>query len=132
MGEIERPASGQLRIGYAERERAAEELAEHMSAGRLEPDEYTDRVGRVYAARYASDLTPLFADLPSIRPAAPPARPTRQPAAFPLRMILIIALIVACVAWVAFVEVPPFFVFPLFWLVLAGRGRTMHGHRGHW
>ena len=123
MGEIERPGSGELRIGYAEREKAAADLAEHLAAGRLEPDEYTDRVGQVYAARTAGDLMPLFADLPSLRPAPAAPRPNRQPSAFPLRMVLIVALVLACVAWVAFIRVPPFFMFPLVWIMLIG-GRT--------
>jgi len=130
MGEIERAGSGQLRIGYAEREKAAADLAEHLAAGRLDADEYTDRVGRVYAARTAGDLAPLFADLPPLRP-APVPRPTRQPSGFPIRMVLIVALILACVAWVAFVEVPPFFIFPLVWIMLAGSGAARR-HRGHW
>jgi uncharacterized protein DUF1707 len=130
MSEIEKAGSGQLRIGYAEREKAAADLGEHLAAGRLDPDEYTERVGRVYAARTAGELTPLFRDLPSLQPVREP-RPVRQAPGFPVRMVLIVALILACVAWVAFVRIPPFFVFPLFWLVFA-RQRAAHGHRGHW
>jgi hypothetical protein len=129
MGEIERAGPGQLRIGDAEREKAAAELGEHLAAGRLDADEYGDRIGQVYAARTAGDLAPMFADLPSLRPVAPPPRPTRQPSAFPLRMLLIVALILACVAWVAFVEVPPFFIFPLVWIMLAGTGARRGPYR---
>ena len=72
MGEIEWSGPGQLRIGNAEREKAATELGEHLAAGRLDADEYTDRVGKVYAARTAGDLAPLFADLPTLQQAPPP------------------------------------------------------------
>ena len=75
MGEIEWSGPGQLRIGNAEREKAATELGEHLAAGRLDADEYTDRVGKVYAARTAGDLAPLFADLPPLHRRRLPDRP---------------------------------------------------------
>jgi hypothetical protein len=59
-----------IRIGTAEREAALQALADHMSAGRLDPDEYGDRVAAASGARFTSDLLPLFADLPS----GPPLR----------------------------------------------------------
>ena len=123
------PAREQLRIGNAEREKAATELGEHLAAGRLDADEYTDRVGKVYAARTAGDLAPLFADLPPLH--AGSASPT-HPAAIGLpgsRCCSSCALILACVAWAAFIQVPPFFIFPLVWIVLAGRGMSRGPHR---
>ncbi len=117
-----------LRIGNAEREQAVAALAEHYSAGRLETDEYTERVGRAYAARYHADLDALFADLPPLAPPAPaqlPARP--RDASRALRVVLIVALIAACAVWVQLTRVPPFFVFPLVWFVLI-RGRR-NGYR---
>uniref|UniRef100_UPI001C243A1D DUF1707 SHOCT-like domain-containing protein n=1 Tax=Nocardia alni TaxID=2815723 RepID=UPI001C243A1D len=59
-----------VRIGTAEREQAAAALGEHFAAGRLEVDEYDDRVGRAYTAKTNADLAALFSDLP--RPAPPP------------------------------------------------------------
>ncbi|MCU1690528.1 MAG: hypothetical protein JWN20_2456 [Jatrophihabitantaceae bacterium] len=44
-----------------------------MSAGRLDPDEYGDRVAAASGARFTSDLVPLFADLPSGPPLGAPA-----------------------------------------------------------
>ncbi|MDT4961125.1 MAG: hypothetical protein QOF87_772, partial [Pseudonocardiales bacterium] len=49
------PASD-VRIGHAERESATRALDEHLSAGRLDPDEYADRVVQVSVARYFRDL----------------------------------------------------------------------------
>jgi hypothetical protein len=66
----EAPASSQIRIGDSEREAAMDALGAHMRAGRLEPDEYSERVTTVSAARYVNELKPLFADLPG---AVPPA-----------------------------------------------------------
>jgi hypothetical protein len=54
----------QLRIGDAERERAAAELAEHYTQGRLTTEEHSERLDRVWAARTRSDLVPIFRDLP--------------------------------------------------------------------
>ncbi|MFD0491153.1 DUF1707 domain-containing protein [Saccharopolyspora spinosporotrichia] len=72
-----------LRVGDRERELAMELLGRHMSAGRLEVDEYDQRCVRAASARYASELDALFDDLPSPRPSdhAPvPVRPAPRPA----------------------------------------------------
>ena len=102
------------RIGTAERELAAADLAEHLSAGRLTTEEFDERVQQAYAARTATELAPLFRDLPDLRPAPPKRRIDRRP-------LLILGLVVATIAWVAFLHVPPFFLFPLVWFHLAGR-----------
>lgn len=112
--------SPELRIGTAERERAAADLGEHLAAGRLSTEEFDERVRQAYAARTAAELTPLFRDLPNLRPAPPPPRPRRD-----LRPLLLVLLVAAVIAWVVFVHVPPFFVFPLMWFVFASR-------RGGW
>ncbi|GAA1426180.1 hypothetical protein GCM10009616_00050 [Microlunatus lacustris] len=56
------------RIGDAERDRAVDALQEHMAAGRLDREEFDERLGRALAARTVADLQPLFADLPEPRP----------------------------------------------------------------
>lgn len=72
-----------IRVGTAEREAALTALADHMSAGRLDPDEYGDRVATASVARFASDLEPLFADLPSgpVTANAAPGGPATYPVA---------------------------------------------------
>jgi len=55
---------GQLRAGYADRERAIDVLKAAFAEGRLDQDEYTERVGMVHAARTYGQLTALTADLP--------------------------------------------------------------------
>jgi hypothetical protein len=57
-----------LRIGDAEREAAARELGEHFALGRIDPEEHTERLEQIWAARTAADLAPAFRDLP--RPTA--------------------------------------------------------------
>jgi len=67
--------SPDLRIGDQERESALKALGDHLSAGRLDVDEYGDRSAKVAAARTRRDLAELFADLPEPHPVfgKPPA-----------------------------------------------------------
>jgi DUF1707 SHOCT-like domain len=55
---------GRLRAGHADRERAIDVLKAAFAEGRLDQDEYTDRVGMVHASRTYAELTALTADLP--------------------------------------------------------------------
>jgi hypothetical protein len=74
------PPRSDLRIGDAERERAASRLADHYVEGRLDREEHAERLDRIWAARTHADLEPVFADLPghpTLAPAAP-ARPVSQ------------------------------------------------------
>jgi hypothetical protein len=57
-----------IRIGDTEREEALKALGEHMSAGRLELDEYGDRTALVTTSKTRRDLLTLFADLPEPHP----------------------------------------------------------------
>ena len=111
-----------VRVGTAEREQAAAALGEHFAAGRLDLDEYDDRVSRAYAAKTAGELVALFEDLPRPQPApaaAPPTPRRRQP----WIPAAVLAAIVLGVAVVATTHMVPFFVFPvLFFLVIRMRG----------
>ena len=66
-----------FRIGHDERERAVQALGEHFAKGRLEPEEFEDRVAKAYTARTAAELDILFQDLP--RPAPPATPPQVRP-----------------------------------------------------
>jgi Domain of unknown function (DUF1707) len=68
-----------IRIGNDERDFAIAALGEHLSAGRLDPDEYGDRVASATVARTFADLEPLFIDLPDPRPRPPSAGPAATP-----------------------------------------------------
>ena len=120
-----------LRIGTAERERAASALSEHFAAGRIDQDELEERLTKAYAARTGADLIDLFTDLPG--PAAPARRGSGDSGdsqsghpGVKLAVLLVVALLV--VGWVSVVRVPPFVLIPLIWFALAGRGRR----RGPW
>lgn len=74
-----------MRVGHAERERAVTELGEHLSQGRLDPDEYAERTASAYAARTTDELDALFVDLPRpVAPVAPVAHPAPYPAPYPV------------------------------------------------
>jgi hypothetical protein len=58
------PGPGQLRSSAADRERAADVLKAAFAEGRLDQDEYSERVGQVHASRTYAELAALTADLP--------------------------------------------------------------------
>jgi hypothetical protein len=72
-----------IRISDADRERAAGRLQQALAEGRITLDELEERLAVVYAARYAADLLPPFADLPGdhvvVVPPAPIASPPDRP-----------------------------------------------------
>jgi hypothetical protein len=65
------------RSSDAERDQAVASLREHLLAGRLTLEEFSERVGAAYEARTAEELERLEADLP-----APMAASTRKPTRF--------------------------------------------------
>jgi hypothetical protein len=76
--------SPQLRISDQNRESALSALGEHMTAGRLDIDEYGERSARITAAKTRGELGEIFADLPAPHPRyedAPPAVMAPGPAA---------------------------------------------------
>jgi hypothetical protein len=79
--------SPQLRISDQNRESALSALGEHMSAGRIDIDEYGQRSARITAAKTRGELVEIFADLPAPHPRyedAPQAAPATEPAAAPV------------------------------------------------
>jgi hypothetical protein len=55
---------GHLRASQADRERAIDVLKAGFAEGRLDQDEYAERVKQVYVSRTYADLSELTADLP--------------------------------------------------------------------
>ena len=138
--------SPQLRISDQNRESALSALGEHMTAGRIDIDEYGERSARITAAKTRGELAEIFADLPTPHPqyedvhqavapppepaAAPVPRPSRTPdnwsppqrfvaAIVPLAFIAAIALIASGVlAW-------PIIFVPIGLTVF---GKSMWGH----
>lgn len=101
---------GSLRVGDQEREAAARALGEHYALGRLDREEYDERVDAAYAARTQGDLMVLFRDLPQRWPVraqrpAPPARSGHGlPLPFwPVLLILIGVSIATGAGWLVWV-----------------------------
>lgn len=96
-----------LRVGDRERDQAARDLGEHFAAGRLDREEYDERVERAFAARTSGELQTLFRDLPR----APQPRPVRPSARqhglrfpfLPVLLILIGTAIVLDAGWIVWV-----------------------------
>ena len=111
-----------LRIGTVEREQAVQQLAEHLSAGRLELAEFEERVTAAYAARTAGQLAALFRDLP-----APVPPRVGYPAGrwVPRRAILVALVLLGLIFLIADIAFPPLFVIPICLLLI-------HRRRRHW
>jgi hypothetical protein len=124
-----------MRIGDAERNRAAELLGEHMAEGRLTKAEFDERLSVALNAKVAADLEPLFRDLPGPNPGRPTepslqeqtrkrademmadakAKQEVQPAASP-KAIMALSVLVG-VAWTGAALVY-FSVFPEWWIFI--------------
>ena len=55
-----------IRASDRDRDRTAQLLSEHHGAGRLDAEEFAERLERVYTAKTIDDLDELTADLPAI------------------------------------------------------------------
>ena len=73
------PSAGQqMRVSDAERQAVTDRLVEHYAEGRLDHDEFDERVGRAMGAKTRADLTGLFADLPAPASRGPQTLPGSQ------------------------------------------------------
>jgi len=55
-----------IRASDADRDRTASLLREHLAAGRLSPEEFTERLDRAFAAKTVGEIDGLLKDLPGI------------------------------------------------------------------
>jgi Flp pilus assembly protein TadB len=60
-----------MRVSDTERQRVIEELRRHCAAGRIDVDEYAERIERALAATTLADLDQVTGDLPIVRIADP-------------------------------------------------------------
>lgn len=68
-----------MRISDTERQRTIDELRRHCAAGRLDVDEYAERIEKAMGATTLEDLDAVLHDLPMLR-IADPSRPGERPA----------------------------------------------------
>jgi Domain of unknown function (DUF1707) len=94
-----------LRVGTDERDVAIRCLDEHLTAGRLDADEYGSRVAAASLARTRGDIDQLFVDLPSPYPFQPqvavdPKQPSAsQPPALTRLAWLLLAAVLTVLAF---------------------------------
>jgi hypothetical protein len=114
--------SRSVRVGDSERDAAAAALSDHFALGRLDRDEFTDRLDAALAARTRGDLERVFADLPRTRPRR--TTPRRSVLAVPpMAAVVAVLLVAASIAAIA-TGFPPFFLLALLWV--------WRGHRHAW
>jgi hypothetical protein len=112
------PTDRNLRAADGDRDATAGTLREHHLAGRIDSDEFQERLERCYAAKTYAELDALLADLPGDQRSAPsPPRRRSAPriALLPLLPLLIVALALSHgrVLWLAFPLVFFFIIRPL-------------------
>lgn len=122
-----------VRIGDAERDRAVSTLGDHFAAGRLDREEFDTRIDQAMAARYDSDLRPLFADLPKAvpvpAPVAAPVIPVRATAPMLLMTLLPVLMVSAVVA--AVVLSAPGLLWMFIWVAVMAPFWGRRTHPGH-
>ncbi|UUU33604.1 DUF1707 domain-containing protein [Streptomyces sp. CA-210063] len=67
------PAAMDLRASDADRERVSEQLRDALAEGRLDMEEFEERLDATYKARTYGELAPITRDLPGAGTVAPPA-----------------------------------------------------------
>jgi hypothetical protein len=68
-----------MRVSDIERQRAVEELRRHCTAGRLDVDEYAQRIEQVLSATTLEEIDHVLADLPMVRIADPMGSTSSRP-----------------------------------------------------
>jgi uncharacterized protein DUF1707 len=77
---LENPNENSLRISDADRDRAASFLGSALAEGRLTPEEHSERLDAIFAAKTQADIVPAVRDLPGASAAlATPSAGLAQP-----------------------------------------------------
>ena len=120
-----------LRISDAERAEVADRLSKHYGDGRLDEEEFNERLDRAMNAKTQADLNGLFADLPATdepdKTVKAVSQPDRRPRnRRPAHRILGLILITVVAIFVARALMWPFFGFfghvlfvPVPWILIA-------------
>src|SRR5438477_10209188 len=68
-----------IRVSHADRTEVADRLSKHYGDGRLDEEEFNERLDRAMKAKTQSDLVGLFDDLPEPELPRPVARQDQRP-----------------------------------------------------
>ncbi|MGH3760931.1 DUF1707 SHOCT-like domain-containing protein [Actinophytocola sp.] len=126
-----------IRISDTEREDALGKLGEHMTAGRLDIDEYGERTAKVTAAKTRGELLDLFGDLPEPRPsfgrpAPPPAPASARMASLGHKAVPVLLPFVAvalAVVLMFIVKLPFIFLLPFIFIAVSSSRWRGHDQR---
>src|SRR4051812_6149080 len=120
------PRDRQLRVGDAEREAAGDILRREHLAGRIDNDEFDERVARSLAAKTYHELDQLIRDFPASEPdlrrraARASWRPGALPYAFLPLLVLAIVLSHGRAAWL---------LLPFIWFVVRPLSRRQRARQ---
>jgi hypothetical protein len=113
-----------MRVSHADRTEVADRLSRHYADGRLDEDEFNERLDRAMKAKTHADLHGLFADLPD-QPSTVATKEEVKPmphrrSLLPRILLFVLLFIVASALWHTLT--PPFFFFGglyVPWLLIA-------------
>lgn len=94
-----------MRISNAERNDIADILSKHFAEGRLDSEEFDERVGKVMNAKTRGDLIGILDDLPRQGPPPKEPRPRRPLGHWVLALVLVL-LVASALAVPPYVHVP--------------------------
>ena len=132
-GDSDSRSSGQdatLRVSDAERQATADQLKAHFAAGRLDMDEYDERLQQALAAKTRRDLDDLLRDLPPTNVAstqAPRGRPSFMPVFVAIAVIATLALTLSVAHGFFF----PWWIIPIAFFVVSRHWRR-RWHPNYW
>jgi hypothetical protein len=119
------------RIADSDRERAMADLATHYADGRLDHEEYDERLDAIWTARTHADLAVLFSDLPRLQPARSSRPPARTPRPAGSRSRVPLLPVIAVLVVLSVLTDAPFWLLalPLLWLRMRRHGSGCPPHR---
>jgi hypothetical protein len=94
-------ADPSMRVSNDERTQVADRLSKHYGDGRLDEEEFNERLDRAMKAKTRGDLYGLFDDLPDAPPAEEPGQvlPQRRRPFLPRLVFFILIIIVISAVW---------------------------------
>lgn len=131
--QTESPRSGgdsDLRVSDAERQATADQLKAHFTAGRLDMDEYDERLQRALSARTGRDLHDLMRDLPS-ESTAPTQPPRPRPLFVPALIAITVLAVLTMASGIAHGFFFPWWIIPIGFFLLSRHWRR-RWHAGYW
>jgi len=119
-----------LRVSDAERQVTADQLKAHFAAGRLDMDEYDERLQQALAAKTRRDLEGVLKDLPPANVAAAQARHGR-PFFVPVLVAIAVIAVLAFTLSVAHGFFFPWWITPIAFFVVSRHWRR-RWHTNYW